>query len=350
MKTGYFIRAGLGCLAALAASGFSLSEAGQFSQQSTGTVSTFDRTLEVLRESVASLVQENKSLNEQNLGMRARINAVGEEIRSLEAESARIQVKKSAEIERARRRTGGVEAIKDQVGRMDGALKQVRSDIAAQQAALSALEDQERTLGQKSDALNAAINISGSGSAAWGQEFAALQAERDSLQKDFYDVANRVQQAKKQWQDIHTAVTAGPEQAEALKSENQMLVASISRIDGDMARVGAQLAAAQAGLDKLLAEDLTDVRAARLESEVKDMADRNRRLEAEIVVLENGRDEKLARLEKERQVAREQYAARKEDLLVRNMQLRVDLDDLCKQMVVLDKKKAALEADVYPAP
>ena len=133
----------------------------------TSSAASFDHTLETLRQSVVRLVKENEQINAGNLLSRSKIKSLQEELRSLEAEAARVEAKKAAEIQKVQSHSGGVAALKAQVAEVDGALKQVRDDLTAEQVQFKALENEERDLQQKADVLRAdvaAMNKPGSSS------------------------------------------------------------------------------------------------------------------------------------------------------------------------------------------
>jgi chromosome segregation ATPase len=316
------------------------------------SVAVFDRTLETLRQSVARLLKENAQINTANLGARARIKVLREDLRSLEAEARHLEEKEAAERQRVQSRNGGVEALKLQVAEADGVLKRTRDEVLAEQAKFNALENEEKILRQKADALGADVALmsrSRANADKEGNSFDALKTEQETLQKKLADVVNRVEEAKRRWQDINAVVTKGPEQLEVLKVENDKLVKAVSQAEADLTRINAQLADVQAAFDKMRADDYGDTRAGRLDSEVKEMTERNRNLESEILTITETREEALKRSQADQEKFGSQYQAKYEELLQHNVDLKFELDSLRKQMVDMDKKKAELEAVVYPA-
>jgi chromosome segregation ATPase len=345
MKMRFFVRAflGAGMLMAIAVQPVAAQRA---------SLATFDRTLETLRQSVARLLKENAQINTDNGAARARIKALKEDLRSLEAETRRLEEKETAERQRVQNRSGGVEALKLQVTEADGVLKRVRDEVSAEQAKFNALENEEKMLRQKADALSTdmvLLNKSGASSGAARNSFDALKAEQEELQKKLADVVNRVQEAKRRWQDINAVVTKGPQQVEALKVENDKLVKAVSQAEADLTRINAQLVDVQAAFEKMRTEDYGDTRLGRLDSEVKDMTERNRKLEAEILTIVQTKEDALNRVQADQEKSGSQYQAKYEELLQRNVDLKFELNSLRKQMVDMDKKKAELEAVIYPA-
>jgi chromosome segregation ATPase len=315
------------------------------------SLATFDRTLETLRQSVVRLLKENAQINTDNVAARSRIKLLREEIRSLEAETQRLEERSSAEDQKMRARSGGAEGLKQQLAQADGALKRARDDVSAEQDRLSALEDEEKTLRLKIEASSAELARLGANNAnstAASQGLDALRAEQEDLKKQLSEVVNRVEEAKQRWQDINAVVTKGPEQVEVLKAENTRLVNAMSEVEGSLVSGNAQLADLQAAFDKIRAEDHSDIRLGRLDSEVKDMAERNRKLESEVLTITRTKEETLKRLQADQEKLDKHYRAQYEELLQRNVDLKAELDSLRKQMVEMDKKKAGLEALVYP--
>ena len=93
-----------------------------------------------------------------------------------------------------------------------------------------------------------------------------------------------------------------------------------------------------------------DTRSGRLDSEVKEMMERNRKLESEILAITKVREEELKHLEADQEKMGGQYQAKYEELLQHHVDLKSELDSLRKQMVDLDKKRTGLESVIYPAP
>lgn len=316
------------------------------------SASTFDRTLERLRQSVAGLVKENQGINDQNTEARARIKALQQELRSLQTEAMHLEGKRNAQVQRTQNRSGGVEALKAQVEKADGALKQVRDEAAAEEARLKELEDEETGLKKKADGLSAdiaAMAASGSSSKEAEQSLLALKAEKNALEKQLFAVMKRTGDAKRQWQDAHAMATTGPQQMDTLKAEHEMLVKAVSQTESDLTVINARLLEAKAALEKLNAEDYSEMHAGRLESEIKDMAVRNNKLESQIVMITKTREEKIKRFEEEQERSRQEYQAKEEELLKRNADLKAELASLRQQMVDLDKKKSSLESELYSA-
>ena len=197
MKTNFFVGAVLVCgVGVLVLSGARIAGA------QASSVTAFDRTLETLRQSVARLVKENEAINADNLATRAKIKELQEELRSVQAETGRLEAKKAAQAQKTQNRSGGVEALKAQVTEVDGMLKQAREDITAEQGQFKGLENEEAALQKQTDALNAniaAMNVPGSSSEAARKGLDALQAEQGALQKQLSDVAGRIREAKRQW-------------------------------------------------------------------------------------------------------------------------------------------------------
>lgn len=342
----FFVRMALGCcvLALLVSAAWPAA-----AQMTTGM--TFDRTLETLRQSVASLLKENEAIGSRNASMRAKIRGLQADLSSLQAEAGRLEAKKEAQLHKAQGRTGGVDALKEQVARVDGILKQTRDEVAAQRDRYKALEDEEILLKQKADALHAdmaSMRAPGASSEAVGMDIAALREEQSSLKRQLSGVTDRVEAAKRRWQDAHDTVTAGPQQIEAFRAERDKLVKALPEAESELLRMDARLADIKADLEKLRSEDYSDTRAGRLESELKDMVERDRNLEVEIQSIIKTREERSRRSQEDREKARREYEARKAELDKRNRELRDELDSLRKQMVDLDKKKIDLEAVIYP--
>jgi DNA repair exonuclease SbcCD ATPase subunit len=348
MKMNFFVRAVIVCGVGI------LMMAGAQPVAAQGvSVTAFDRTLETLRESVSSLLKENTKINSENLAARARIKALREDLRSLEAETRRLEEKEAAERKKVQTRSGGVEALKLQIVEADEALKRIRDEVAVEQSKFNDLEKEEKAVRQKADALSGDIALMkrAGANSEMTDNAAALKKEHEQLQKDLAGVVNRVQEAKRQWQDMNAAVTAGPQQLEALDRENATLVKAVSETEAELTRINAQLADTQAAFDKMSSkEDADSGRSGRLNAEVKEMTERNRKLESEILKITQSREQELKRLQADQGRPGEQYQARYEELLQRNVDLKFEVDSLRKQMVDMDKKKAGLEAVVYPTP
>jgi len=349
MKINCFVRAVIAC-----GVGILMMAGAQSAVAQRASVTAFDRTLETLRESVSSLLKENTKINSENLAARARIKALRADLRSLEAETKRLDEKEAAERKKIQTRSGGVEALKLQIVEADEALKRIRDEVAAEQSKFNDLEKEEQVIRQKADALSgdvAVMNRAGANSEMTDNTSVSLKQEQAELQKELVGVMNKVQEAKRQWQDINAVVTAGPQQLETLDRENATLVKAVAETEAELTRINAQLADAQAAFDKMSSKEADDsARSGRLNAEVREMTERNRNLESEILKITQSREQELKRLQADQGRSGEQYQARYEELLQRNVDLKFEVDALRKQMVDMDKKKAGLEAAVYPTP
>ena len=347
MKTRSFVVAAVICTA-----GVLIMTGASWAEVQTDPGIAFDRTLETLRQSVAGLVKENQAINAENIATRVKIKALQEGLRSLQAESQRLEVKKAAEVQKTQNRSSGVDVFKAQAAAADVVVKQVRDEVEVERAALKDFENEESALQQKADALSAdiaAMNVPGSSSEEVKKELVSLKTEQNVLQQQLSDVLLKVQDAKQQWQQANAVVSVGPVQLDALKTERDTLVKALPQVEADLAGLGARLSEMQGVLDRLHSEDYSDTRAGRLDSEVKDMAERNRKLESEILTTTKTQEEKLKRFKEDQEKMRKQCQDQQEQLSKRNADLKVELDTLRKQMVDLDKKKSALEGLIYPA-
>ena len=319
--------------------------------QNTPRGSTFDVTLETLRQSVARVARENQEINARNQAMRARIKLLNDRLRSLQADTARLEARRSGLMARAERRTGGADAMKEQLAKTEYDLQEARKNKAAQDASLTSLQDEERLAQEKINSLNediAAIRGGASEAMPVRQDILVARKDKESLQARLQEAVRDLQAATREWQDLNALVTTGPQQVVGLKSDQEKLQKALTQVEADLARDNARLPQAQAELDKILQEDYSETRAQRLESDVKEMGERDQKLVAEIATIEKSRGEGQARQQVRQETLRKEYEAKHEEFLKRNKDLRQQLDALRRQMVDLDKKKSALEAGVYP--
>ncbi len=319
--------------------------------QNTLQGATFDTTLETLRQSVARVARENQEINARNLAMRAKIKLLNERLRSLQAESSRLEAKRSDMMIKVGRSSGGIDAMKEQLARTEEELHGVRRDKDVQYAQFKSLQDEERLAQEKIVALNEdimAIRGGGPGAAPVRQDILQARQDQASLQAQLQEAVRNLQAATKEWQDLDTLVTTGPQQLAVLKNDHERLQKALAQAEADLARDNARLPEAQAEFDKILLEDYSAARAQGLESDVKDMAERNQKLEEEIAAIQKSRGEGQARQSLQREHMRKELEAKHDEFFQRNKALRQQLDELRREMVDLDKKKAALEAGIYP--
>ncbi|GEM_PF-3786659 len=321
---------------------------GAAQEQSVGPAA-FDYTLDKLNQSMADLSRENETINDQNKVLRASNKVLTGQLTALQAEGRRLEEKKAALAARQRRGAAGG-ALKAQLARMDQELKKIGDASADVDTQMRAVEQEESSLRQQADALES--DLAGTGSDGvlsydWQQSVTALQAQRDKLQKDLDAVCDQFQTARNKWVDLDTSIRKGPEQWEGVKAEQALLLKEAAAVEAELPRIKAQLAATQAELDRLGTEDHSDLRVARIESEVKSLAERNRAVDIEALTLQKAREEKIKRLQEARASAQVQYQGKINELSTRNAALRQELDGLRKQMVSLDKKKSVLEASAY---
>ena len=315
-------------------------------------VNTFDYTLETLRQSVSSLMKENQDINAKNIAMRAQINQLSDELKTLQVAGSRLEIKKAAQLQKGKERMSGVDAVKTQLAHMEDAQKGVDQEIIKENDRIKVLENEDRLLQQKVDDLSTQISESaaaGNVSEEWRKDVEAAKLQRDNSQKSLYEVAGRLEESKKAWQDINLMLTTGPQQLEVLKAEQAKLEKALPDAEKDFAKVKADLTEAQAALDKLKAEDYSEARVQRLDADVKAMGEDNRKLEADIFSAQKISEEQMRRFNENQETMRVEYESKFQSASIHNQELRKELHDLREEMVALDKKKSELEALIYPA-
>ncbi|MFH0753323.1 MAG: hypothetical protein V2A70_02010 [Candidatus Omnitrophota bacterium] len=314
--------------------------------------STFDYTLETLRQSVLRLSKENETLAAGNTAMHGKIKALEGDLRSLEEESRRLNDKRAAQLEKERRRPGNADLLKENMVRSGEALKVLAKNTADEEAQLKKSEIEMQGLQQQLDSFKADMVVLDNPevvSKPFRTQMILAQQARESARKEFYDVANQLQDTKKRWQEANAVVLMKPKQIEAVKLDEEGLKKTVAGLETDLAALKTRLTQAQATSEAFKVEDCSDLRFGRLESELKDVTDRNRKAEIDLLGMQKIQDEKLKRRQEERDSKRKKLQATMDELGMRNQQLRKDLSALRQQMVTLDKKKAKLEGDIYTA-
>ncbi len=311
----------------------------------------FDATLETLRQSVARVAQENQQINARNLEMRAKIKVLNDRWRVLQTDSARLETKRSDLMVKAGRRTGGVEAMKEKLAKTEGYLQEARKSRVAQEAQLKILQAEEKLIQERVAALNediASARKALSGGGAARADILVSRQDKESLEAKLREAARDLQAATKELQDLETLVTTGPQQVDVLKNDHERLKKAVAQAETDLAVGNAKLPEAEAELVRLSQEDFSEPRAQRLEADVKDMADRNQRLEAEVIAIMKSREKSKEGQQSRREALRLECQAKYDEVFKRNNDLRQQFDALRREMVELDKKKAALEAGIFP--
>ncbi|MBF0330699.1 MAG: hypothetical protein HQL17_02090 [Candidatus Omnitrophica bacterium] len=308
---------------------------------------TFDYTLETLRQSVSNLSQENQALNAQNLAMRNKVKAAEVSLSSLQDESKRLQVKRTTLLERERRKAGNVDVLKEELARLDDVLKKTRDSVGLEEVQIMSVETEVQALQQKLTASNAQGSGSDEVLPPFRAEMDSAKAAHEEAKKEFFDVANKLQEAKRQWEELNAAVTTGPKQLDALRAEQEALKQSVAGLEVEVTSLKAKNVEAKAVWDAFKAEDHSDLRFGRLESEFKELSERNRKVEVDLFAMQKTQDEKLKRMQEQRDAKRQVFQSKMSELSAKNQQLRQDLKALRQQMVTLDKKKAQLEGGIF---
>ncbi len=338
MKTGFWgLMAGLFLVCGIAAA------------QQASDPAVFDYTLEKLHQSVADLSRENQDLKSQNADVRVKVNALTAKLASLKEDSNRLEEKRAA----AMARDGGdgaMDVLKAQGARLDQELKKIGQESAGVDSQIKAAEEEESAWRQKISVLEAdikAVPADGALSAEWQASLAEIQAERDKFRKESDDVAARLKTAKAQWLQLESVIANEPKQFAVLEAEKDAAAKDLAAIEVELPKLKASAAAAQAEMDQLSQDDNSDLRVARIESEVQAITERNHSLEFEVLSRQKAGDEEFKRLQEARAAAEADHKDEIAAVSARNTALHQELDGLRKEMIALDKKKSALETDAY---
>jgi chromosome segregation ATPase len=327
--------------AAVPAYAQSLQEAGVDKAQS-----NLEYTLGTLQDSVARLNVENKALAAANDDLRIRLRPFADRLRQeqlkgvslarqLQSVDARYQ-KKAAEISLVNSRLGAV------AGRRDSLITEKLS--LENEVKLQELKDSALTV--QADSISREIRDIRSGfipGEKTPQDLDPLRNEQARLQPQLDDSSAKLQQAMDEWKELTVAINAGPAQVDALAKDQAGLKADISRRRHEVEAAEKKLAMLSREVERT-AKAYDPGNISELERGVNALAGEAASLEKENADLElKVRPNKISagahsRLKKDE--------ARFKDLYQRNRDLTMELRNVQRNMVIMDKKKSDLEKEI----
>jgi len=311
--------------------------------------SSLESTVTTFKDSVVNLIAENKTIAETNDGLRLKVRAIRDQIRTLKNEESRLRAQLSTVDTHYQKRRGSIDGLQKSLaddvqvlGSIQNEQLMIEADLKSKQGVADDFQNQVETLQKEILGLTSDADPA----AGLGSRAEALQAERVSLERELAEITKRARLLKNEWQSLGVAINSGSEQAGVFEKEHAQLKQDLDNkehvLEGvrqqtlDLKRILEQLSDG-ASAASLLAQRQSELDA--LELELQTLQTSIGAVEDKVSLLDKGEvRENLQRKKKEELL---------KDLSARNMALRTELSRTQQDMVKLDKQKSLLEKTLY---
>jgi chromosome segregation ATPase len=311
--------------------------------------SSLENTMTTIKDSIVTLIAENKSLAETNESLRAKIKVMSEQVRALKNDESRLRARMNTVDTHFLKRRGSVDGLQksfnDEVQVLEGLKNEqlmIEADLKSKDGTADDFQNRVDALQKETQGLTSVADPA----AGLGPRLEALQAERAGLERELAEGTSRVKLLKNEWQGLSVAVSSGSGQAKAFEKDHSQLQQDLARKRDALERLKQQ----SFDQEKLLEEFSNEVSAAALMAQRQGEVDA---LDLELQTLQNivgALEEKVALLDKGEDRESHQRKKKEEflkDLSVRNMSLKSELSREEQEMVKMDKKKSLLEKVLY---
>jgi chromosome segregation ATPase len=216
-------------------------------------------------------------------------------------------------------------------------------------ATVSEKDKADQALGQAIEALGQDIRSLKAGvHPALSGEGALLAEQRDRLRKQSSAALVSLQAARQQWLDIQGVNDLGPERVEALRKGRDELEALIQAKELSKANLLKQAAEDENTLAELTSPTKANGSGiAQLEQELRSLNSHSQGLGSELQKLQQSDMDRTRKINESVEQEKQQWEAKLAEGVGQNKALRLELDKLRKEMIDLDKKKAAMEKALY---
>ncbi len=305
-------------------------------------------TLSNLRNSVEKLTKENQELGAVNDRLRQQLGSLQNELVALQRDDSRLLEQYSSLEKKHKKKIEAIRSVEDQVAR----LKEEEVNLSKAMASISEeITDRERAdadLGavveQKESEVSAAMRQPVKEQAADEPE---LIAARNRLLQKSRAGEVLLQRTRDEWLELQEVVQGGKQRLESLKKSKANLVRAIEGKEEECVQLADKVRAEQSIIDDISApEKISPSGIAILEQELRSLNYKSRVLDKDLRAWQKGDNRSQMASEKESSEL-SKLEVKVNEMVERNNKLKAERDQLRRQMVNMDKKKARLEKAVY---
>lgn len=305
-------------------------------------------TLSNLRNSVEKLTKENQELGAVNDRLRQQLGSLQNELVALQRDDSRLLEQYSSLEKKHKKKIEAIRSVEDQVAR----LKEEEVNLSKAMASISEeITDRERAdadLGavveQKESEVSAAMRQPVKEQAADEPE---LIAARNRLLQKSRAGEVLLQRTRDEWLELQEVVQGGKQRLESLKKSKANLVRAIEGKEEACVQLADKVKAEQSIIDDISApEKISPSGIAILEQELRGLNYKSRVLDKDLRAWQKGDNRSQMASEKESSEL-SKLEVKVNEMVERNNKLKAERDQLRRQMVNMDKKKARLEKAVY---
>ncbi|MBF0620041.1 MAG: hypothetical protein HQL19_07730 [Candidatus Omnitrophica bacterium] len=311
-----------------------------------------DETLATLKQSVGVLSETNRTLAAKNTELRIRVKSLNTDFKAAQAEAARLAAQFNELGEKYEKKQAGVRAVQESLAHSMEELVAVNKAQESLAGQLKAKDTEAQGLTVRAKELAAEIAALKSGQAVSSdvvrQRLNELSQEKERAQQGLTASTAAMKATRDEWQTMNAVINNGPKQLEPLKKEQETIKGQIGMAQGEID--GIKKAAADESALMAQYSDQEKYSPAHLEA-----------LERETSALQHGVADLDALVQKMRadaeakavdrlsraEIERKKTEVALKEIAGRNKVLRADFEKLRKDMVVLDKKRTALEKEIY---
>ncbi len=310
--------------------------------------SLLDRTLESLKDSVIKLVEDNNEIARASKEVYSRVKGLQSDLAALEKERLKKQALLQSLQEKKEKKSGGGERLALQLERVRNELADVRREKDVLQREMDQAAGDEEQVRSRVEALIQEIaELKGAGSSAEvSAEMMAFRQERDRLLQETQVASTRLAKAREEWQEI-SRISVAPAGGETGRKEAEKMRQEIATIRAEMPGLREQAAKQEEELSSFLAHGNTAEFLSDLEADLTVQEEGVKALQRDLAALNQKTSQEVRKVEPKREPSSRTLARQYQEARSRQAQLRADLGRLRQEMIRLDKKKAAVEREIY---
>lgn len=305
-------------------------------------------TLSNLRNSVEKLTKENQELGAVNDRLRQQLGSLQNELVALQRDDSRLLEQYSSLEKKHKKKIEAIRSVEDQVARLKEEEVNLSKAIASISEEITDRERADADLGavveQKESEVSAAMRQPVKEQAADEPE---LIAARNRLLQKSRAGEVLLQRTRDEWLELQEVVQGGKQRLESLKKSKANLVRAIEGKEEECVQLADKVRAEQSIIDDISApEKISPSGIAILEQELRGLNYKSRVLDKDLRAWQKGDNRSQMASEKESSEL-SKLEVKVNEMVERNNKLKAERDQLRRQMVNMDKKKARLEKAVY---
>lgn len=312
---------------------------------------SLDYTLSTLLRSVEKLSQENREIAAANDRLKPQLDSLQNELSSLQRDDDRILEQFSSLEDKYQKKMVGVESVARQIAllqeeasSLDVAMAEISSGIAAKE---QSDEDLRVAIEQREEDLRGLMS---GATPDVDSDAAQLAVERDRLREQARSGLLSLQRIRGEWLQLQEVVQGGPQHVGILKKDKDSLIAALETKKISCSKLDEKLKAQQKVVDSMAStNEITPAGIYALEQEIRDLKEKFNALNKDLAGAQKGEASKVREDSDATKNEQRQLEAKVVEASERNKSLKVEIDQLRRKMVDMDKKKILLEKAVYGA-